>query len=70
MEVGDIIQTTSFMGTNNFPVTRVTKTLAMSKRKSDGYEQKFKREISHDMSHPYQQWSTITFNVIKGVDDE
>jgi hypothetical protein len=65
VEVGDIIQTTTCMGTNDFPVTRVTKTLAMSKRKSDGYEHTFKRFISGRMCHPYQQWNTTEYNVIK-----
>jgi len=67
VEVGDVIQTTSFIGTSDFPITRVTKTLAFSKRKSDGHEYTFKRLISHDMNHPYQQWSTISFAVVKSL---
>ena len=65
VEKGDTVQATTFMGTSNYLITRVTKTLAMSKRKSDGYEYKFKRVISVDMKHPYEQWNTTKYSVIK-----
>ncbi|TNC80845.1 MAG: hypothetical protein C9356_12025 [Oleiphilus sp.] len=65
LKVGDILVTKTFMGTHKYPITRVTKTLAKSKRKSDGYEYTFKREISDNMSHPCEQWSTTEYNVIK-----
>ena len=63
LEVGDILITETFLGKNRFPITRVTKTLAKSRRDSDGFEQSFKREISFNMSHPYQQWNTVTYSV-------
>ena len=63
VEIGDIIITKTCWGVNRFPVTRVTKTLAMSKRESDGYEHKFKRHISSDMAHPYVKWNTTIYSV-------
>lgn len=60
---GDTIQTITFMGVTDFKITRVTKTLAMSRR-DDGYEYKFKREISHSMEHPQQRWNSTIYKVI------
>ena len=65
LEVGDKVVIENFLGRSVFPITRVTKTLALSKRESDGYEYKFKREISHNMSYPKDIWSNNTYNVIK-----
>lgn len=62
LQVGDKLHLTTYMGANWYKITRVTKTLAMSKRK-DGYEYKFKRAISCNMAHPYQQWSTTKYTV-------
>ena len=62
VNVGDKIYINSGMGMNWFIITRVTKTLAMSKR-SDGYEYKFKRLISRNMSHPHQAWTLHSFKV-------
>jgi hypothetical protein len=63
--VGDTIITSTCFGESRFLITRVTKTLAMSKRESDGYEYKFKRRISYDMAHPRERWSTTNYKVIK-----
>lgn len=68
VNIGDTIQTKTFMGVNNFVITRVTKTLAMSKRESDGYEHTFKRLISWNMSHPSQRYNTTEYNVINNKD--
>ena len=66
VNIGDTIVVIGPLGNkNSYPVTRVTKTLAMSKRKSDGYEYRFKRVISWDMSHPYEEWNRIKYTVIK-----
>ena len=62
LEVGDKLHVTSVFGISWFKITRVTKTLAISKR-SDGYELRFKRVISHSMSHPSQQWDSNTYTV-------
>lgn len=64
LEVGDTLVVESFMGKGYFPITRVTKTLAFSKRESDGYEHSFKREIGYNMSHPRQKWDTLKYTVI------
>lgn len=69
-EVGDIIFTHHRLGGSSFPVTRVTKTLAISKRESDGYERKFKRGISYDMRHPYEQWNTTPDTVTREIEDK
>ena len=62
LEVGDKLHINTGWGVNWFVITRVTKTLAMSKNKN-GHEHKFKREISNDMSHPNERWNTTTYNV-------
>jgi len=67
VQVGDTIVTkTCLGGVYSYLVTRVTKTLAISKRESDGHEYKFKRLVGWDMSHPYEQWNTTKYEVIKG----
>ena len=64
LQVGDILITHTVVGERHYPITRVTKTLAKSRR-DDKYEHSFKREIGANMTHPYQQWSTTTYEVIK-----
>ena len=63
LEVGDVLITTTCFGSHRFPITRVTKTLAKSKRESDDYEYTFKRRISHDMKHPPERWNTTKYTV-------
>ena len=65
VQVGDTIISTTCLGENHFLVTRVTKTLAISKRESDGYEHKFKRYISSIMSHPREQWNIARHSVVR-----
>ncbi len=65
VEVGDVIVMTNALGgVHRFPITRVTKTLAKSKRE-DGYEYTFKRFISSDMAHPSRAWNTTEYEVQK-----
>ena len=64
LNVGDTVITSSFLGDNRFPITRVTKTLAFSKLAT--YEHSFKREISHNMSHPYQAYCCVNYKVETG----
>ena len=64
LQVGDVVITDNMMGVIEYPITRVTKTLAKSRR-NDGYEYTFKREISCSMAHPYQQWNTTKYSVRK-----
>ena len=64
LQVGDVVITDNMMGVIEYPITRVTKTLAKSRRDND-YEHTFKREISCSMAHPYQQWNTTKYSVRK-----
>lgn len=52
LEVGDTLEVSNVFGVSRYLITRVTKTLAMAKRAEDGYEHRFKREVSDNMSHP------------------
>lgn len=66
VEVGDLIVTKHGLGgVKRYPITRVTKTLAKSKRAKDGYEHTFKRHVSGDMTHPYQSWNTTSYKVFR-----
>lgn len=67
LEVGDLIVTQTFLGQSKYPITRVTKTLAKSKREDDGYEQTFKRTVSSNLSHPYQgsNWSSTSYEAFR-----
>lgn len=62
--VGDTVITETCFGKNTFVITRVTKTLAKSKR-ADGYEHTFKRFISRSMQHPYQPYNLTKYSVVK-----
>jgi hypothetical protein len=63
LEVGDKLNTSTCFGINWYKITRTTKTLAMSKRESDGYEYKFKRAITGNMSHPTSQYNLTNYSV-------
>ena len=65
INVGDTLLIKTRLNDQSYKITRVTKTLAMSKRESDGYEYKFKRVISGDMGHPYERWNTSVYRVIR-----
>lgn len=65
VNVGDVIICKTDFGTKKYPVTRVTKTLAMSIR-DDGFEYRFKRKISSNMAHPYVEWSRNRYSVERG----
>lgn len=65
LEVGDTLLVENFTGRYKYLITRVTKTLAMSKR-SDGYEQAFKRAVTSDMSHPAIKHNSNKYTVVKG----
>ena len=63
--VGDVIVTKHGLGgVKRYPITRVTKTLAKSKRE-DGRERTFKRVISSNMAHPYEKWNSTSYSVDK-----
>lgn len=61
--VGDTLIVDAGLVVHRYRITRVTKTLAKSMRPSDGYEYTFKREISNNMSHPYERWDTCNYSV-------
>lgn len=65
VEVGDTIVEKTILNEHKHLITRVTKTLAFSKRKSDGHEYKFKRLISNAMAHPYYAFDSRTHKVIR-----
>ena len=69
VDVGDVIQIESFVGKVAMHITRVTKTLALSKRESDGYEHKYKRVISRSMATPYIPYNTNTYRVYRPIED-
>lgn len=64
VEVNDTVVVSTVFGYKQFKITRVTKKLAVSKRES-GYEHKFKRVVSFNMSHPHQE-STNSYMVLRG----
>ena len=65
INVGDIIIVKTCLGDNEFKVTRVTKTLAISKSPS-GVENKFKRVFDCNISHPYSQ-NTNSYLALRAV---
>ena len=60
LEIGDIIQSKSFVGIFQMKVSRVTKTKAVCKR-SDGIEISYKRQVGINMSYPNESWSAIDY---------
>ncbi len=66
LEVGDKLIIENCFGCNWFRITRVTKTLAISKRRSDGFEFRFKREIELSMAHPRRAFDTSKYTVERG----
>lgn len=62
LNVGDVLITEHMLGESRFPITRATKTLAVSRR-SDGYEHKFKRAISSNMSYPHERYDLTQYRV-------
>jgi len=67
VDIGDTIKTETYLGVHEYVITRVTKTLAMSLRESDGYEYKFRRVISDNMRHPYFAHDNTSYEVIKAA---
>ena len=64
LEVGDKVTTTNCFQRSEYVISRVTKTLAKSRR-ADGYEHTFKRHISGNMSHPSQSYCLTRYAVEK-----
>jgi hypothetical protein len=68
VEVGDILVIETALGKSKFPITRVTKTLSLSKRESDGHEHRFIRKIKWDMAYPRMEWNTNEYTVYRETD--
>ncbi len=68
LEVGDKLTIENCYGCNWFRITRVTKTLAMCKRPTDGFEFRFKREIGLCMAHPRRLFDTSKYTVEREVE--
>lgn len=62
--VGDVLCIENFTGKRKYLITRVTKTMAMSKLKN-GSELRWKRKISYNMSLPHYTWDTNKYTVIR-----
>lgn len=69
VQVGDTIVVDNCFGVRKFTVTRVTKTLALCKLPI-GYEVKFQRNISNNMSYPRDIWNMTKYSVIRGTTNE
>ena len=65
IEVGDTLIVKNWAVNSSYTITRVTKTLCFSKRKKDGYEYKFKREISDNMGYPRERFNQNEYTVIR-----
>ena len=63
VEVGDKVIYETFLSSVYFIITRVTKTLAFSKKDSDDYEYTFKRKIGVNMAHPPRNYDTAIYTV-------
>ena len=63
LSVGDFLETKHAFGGSRYKITRVTKTLALSKRE-DGFEHRFTRSVSFNMSKPCDVWSMTRYKAI------
>lgn len=70
VEVGDLIVTESGIHKSVFEITRVTKTMALSKRKDDNYELRFQRNISNHMHCPQQEYPLTHHTVLRLIDKD
>lgn len=70
VEVGDVITIETCFGISKFPITRVTKKISYSLRKSDGYEHTFQRSIGGDMAKPKQKWNMSKYTVYRKIKPE
>lgn len=65
LEVGDIVVVESPFGKSEYKITRVTKTQALSKRPSDGYEHRFYRDIEKGVAYNASRFDQNTYSIIK-----
>lgn len=66
LEIGDIVVVSNAFTRYECEITRVTKTLALSKREEDGYEHRFYRDIKNKgVEYPKSRFSQNTYRIIK-----
>ena len=66
LEVGDIVVVENTLGKYEYKITRVTKTQALSKRPSDGYEHRFYRDTKNkSVAYHKSRFDKNTYSIIK-----
>ena len=66
LEVDDIVVVENSFGRYEYKITRVTKTLALSKRESDGYEYRFYRDVENNgVAYPKSRSHQNRYSIIK-----
>ena len=66
LEVGDTVVVENVYGKHEYKITRATKTLALSKRESDGYEHRFHRDTKkRGVAYPKKRFDSNTYRIIK-----
>ena len=66
IEVGDSVLVDNGLSRHVYKITRVTKTLALSKRADDGYEHRFNRDPSKGISYPRERRGMTRYSIIRG----
>lgn len=66
IEVGDSVVVDNGLTRHIYKITRVTKTLALSKRDDDGYEHRFNRDPSKGIAYPRERYSMTSYTIIRG----
>lgn len=66
LEIGDIVIVENYLARSEYKITRVTKTLALSKRPSDGYEHRFYRDTKNKgVAYHKRKHDQNTYRIIK-----
>lgn len=66
LEIGDIVVVENALVRSEYRITRVTKTQALSKRPSDGYEHRFYRDVKNKgVAYHKSRFDRNTYSVIK-----
>lgn len=66
LEIGDIVVVENPFGKTEYKITRVTKTQALSKRESDGYEHRFYRDTEKKgVAYHKSRFDQNTYSIIK-----
>lgn len=66
LEIGDIVIVENYLARSEYKITRVTKTLALSKRASDGYEHRFYRDVKNKgVAYHKHRHDQNTYRIIK-----